>query len=155
MKSLGLMTRDDNNDANEEEDDSSRFGIHRSVNLVEQIDELSESGGELSLDEGIHDDFTNASLDNRDNSLLDDMEMGVSEGDRSTQENERIQHTNATPIQNGTTHSNNAANTNANGTANSNDTDNEEVGDIFTDMDGFFDHSKRVFGYGARPFFSS
>ena len=43
---------DDNNDANEEEDDSSRFGIHRSVNLVEQIDELSESCGELSLDDG-------------------------------------------------------------------------------------------------------
>ena len=86
----------------------------------------------------IHDDFTNASLDNRDTSLLDDMETDVSEGDRSTQENEHIQHTNATPIQNGATHLNNAAN--ANGTANSNDTDNEEeVGDLFTDMDGFFD----------------
>ena len=48
---------DDNNDANEEEDNSSGFGIHRSVNLVEQIDKLSESGGELSLDDGIHDDF--------------------------------------------------------------------------------------------------
>ena len=60
--------------------------------------------------------------------------------DRSTQENERIQDTNATPIQNGTTHSNNAANASVNGTANSNDTDNEEeVGDLFTDMDGFFD----------------
>ena len=94
---------DDNNDANEEEDDSSGFGIHRSVNLVEQIDELSESGGELSLDDGIHDDFTNASLDNRDTSLLDDMETDVSEGDRSTQENEHIQPTNATPIQNGAT----------------------------------------------------
>ena len=129
---------DDNNDADEEGDDSSGFGIHRSVNLVEQIDELSESGGELSLDDGIHDDFTNASLDNRDTSLLDDMETDVSEGDRSTQENEHIQHTNATPIQNGATHLNNAAN--ANGTANSNDTDNEEeVGDLFTDMDGFFD----------------
>ena len=124
--------------ADEEEDDSSGFGIHRSVNLVEQIDELSESGGELSLDDGIHDDFTNASLDNRDTSLLDDMETDVSEGDRSTQENEHIQPTNATPIQNSATHLNNAAN--ANGTANSNDTDNEEeVGDLFTDRDGFFD----------------
>ena len=47
----------DNNDPDEEEDNSSGFGIHRSVNLVEQIDELSESGGELSLDDGIHDDF--------------------------------------------------------------------------------------------------
>ena len=93
----------------------------------------------MSLDDGIHDDFTNASLDNRDNSLLDDMETDVSEGDRSTQENECIQHTNATPIQNGATHLNNAANANANGTANSNDMDNEEVGDLFTDMDGFFD----------------
>ena len=127
---------DDNNDPDEEEDNSSGFGIHRSVNLVEQIDELSESGGELSLDDGIHDDFTNASLDNRDTSLLDDMETDVSEGDRSTQENEHIQHTNAVPIQNGATHLNNAAN--ANGTANANDNE-EEVGDLFTDMDGFFD----------------
>ena len=127
---------DDNNDADEEEDNSSGFGIHRSVNLVEQIDELSESGGELSLDDGIHDDFTNASLDNRDTSLLDDMETDVSEGDRSTQECEHIQHTNAVPIQNGATHLNNAAN--ANGTANANDNE-EEVGDLFTDMDGFFD----------------
>ena len=92
----------------------------------------------MSLDDGIHDDFTNASLDNRDNSLLDDMETDVSEGDRSTQENERIQDTNATPIQNGTTHSNNAANASANGTANSNDTDNEEVTDLFTDIRWIF-----------------
>ena len=138
---------DDNNDSNEEEDNSSRFGIHRSVNLVEQIDKLSESGGELSLDDEIYDDFTNASLDNRDNSLLDDMETDVSEGDRSTQENEHIQYTysytNATPIQNGVTHSNNAANASVNGTANSNDTDNEEeVEDLFTDMDGFFDYPR-------------
>ena len=130
-------TEDNNNDANEEEDNSSGFGIQRSVNLVEQIDELSESGGELSLDDGIHDNFTNASLDKRDNSLLDDMETDVNEGDRSTQENEGIQHTNATPIQNGA--HNNTADANVNGTANSNDTDNEQVGDLFTDLDGFFD----------------
>ena len=64
------------------------------------------------------------------------METDVSEGDRSTQENEHIQHTNAVPIQNGATHLNNAAN--ANGTANANDNE-EEVGDLFTDMDGFLD----------------
>ena len=128
----------DNNDPDEVEDNSSGFGIHRSVNLVEQIDELSESGGELSLDDGIHDDFTNASLDNRDTSLLDDMETDVSEGDRSTQENEQIQiqHTNAVPIQNGAAHLNNAAN--ANGIANANDNE-EDVRDLFTDIDGFFD----------------
>ena len=52
----------------------------------------------------------------------------VSEGDRSTQENEQIQHTNAVPIQNGAAHLNNAAN--ANGIANANDNE-EEVRDLF------------------------
>ena len=96
----------------------------------------------------IHDDFTNASLDNRDTSLLDDMETDVSEGDRSTQENEQIQiqHTNAVPIQNGAAHLNNAAN--ANGIANANNNE-EEVRDLFTDIDGFFDDPRGVLGYGT------
>ena len=76
-----LMTDDDDDDNDEDE---SGFGIHRSVNLVEHIDKLSESGGDLNSDDGIHNDFTNASLDNRDNSLLDEMDTNGSENDRST-----------------------------------------------------------------------
>ena len=56
-------------DDGDDEDDNNGFGT--SINVLEQIAELSDPAGSLSLDDSVHDDFTNGSLDNRDNSFLE------------------------------------------------------------------------------------
>ena len=56
---------------------------------------------------------------------------------RSTQEDQLIQGTNSTPIQNDA--NNNNADADTNGTNDQNDTDNEEWRDLFTNLHGFFD----------------
>ena len=68
------------------------------MHLVEHIDDLSESRGALSLNDGIHDDLTNASLDNRDNSLLHEINTNGSESDRSTHHGQPIQGINDVPM---------------------------------------------------------
>ena len=68
------------------------------MHLVEHIDDLSESRGVLSLNDGIHNDLTNASLDNRDNSLLDEINTNGSESDRSTHRGQPIQGINDVPM---------------------------------------------------------